>query len=561
MKKVLTIGLIILPVLAVGCRKESDREIENITNRYELSCDGTISKIALGDAKNGEYTAVWEDRDEISVYSSDGSTFEGNASLSDGAGNNTGKFTLISTAAPGTKVRAIYPVMDGYGNGILPNRQSFNSQKPSSIHYLTCAYSDEFELSNSSEASFTLHHAMAIVKIKYSCSGLPQDGTLRKIVLRSPDNPVTGSFKIDYSSGTVTPGTTLDYVELQFTNAAPAISGTENYVMMAVLPDTAKERWCIDLEFDCAGKSYSIPAMFKAQMKGGEVNVIDLTGLDLSSAFTPFTIFVAGDSTAAIYGSSTWQKDNIRGWAQMLHYFYNSPFINVDDRAVGGRSSKTFRTEGNWDALLGSLKAGDLVIIQFGHNDENTDKSETGRGTTPQQYYNNMVQFVLDVRAKNAEPILATSILRRRFHNGEATDDYGGNWSHKLYTPKVKSIADSLDVKLIDALEESRVWLNSLGAENAKNYYHWFNAGDYPAGSYPDGNNDDTHLNQKGAYEIALRIAHRLNELHPEFNPESFFVPYSVIEKEMGPIKVYCPGAADGSAGDQEENDMELVTD
>lgn len=562
MKKIRSI---VLPAILLGagvmvsCQKEMKDNAPLPEYRYEIVGGNDEAKISLKDPEGSRYAAVWEENDEISIYSASGAEFYGNAALASGAGEGQGKFILTTPAAPGTRVRAIYPVMDGFGNGILPCSQTYNASKPSDIHYLTYAYSDEFTLSASPESSFTLHHTMAIVKIRFSCTDLPGNATLKRVILRSPEKPVSGGFKVDYTTGKVNASSTcLDYVELGFNGKYPVICATENSVMMAVLPSAATEKWCVNLEFECSGTTYSIPARFKAEMKGGQVNVINLTGLSISSAFKPTTIFLAGDSTCAVYGVG---KDNIRGWGQMLHYFYESPFIKVDDRAIGGRSTKTFRSEGDWDRLLSSLKAGDHVIIQFGHNDENNDKTESGRGTYPQQYYDNLVQFVLDVRAKDAEPIFATPILRRRFHNGEATDDYGGNWTHKYYAPKMHRIADSLNVNLIDALEESRNWLNSLGAEEAKNYYHWFNAGDYPQSSTPEGNNDDTHLNQRGAYEIAKRISRCLNGIHPEFHPQCIAVPYSVIERDLGPIKIYKPRPANGEAGDMGGNDIPMVTD
>lgn len=74
------------------------------------------------------------------------------------------------------------------------------------------------------------------------------------------------------------------------------------------------------------------------------------------------TLFIVGDSTL---------KSNapLRGWGQELAQFFDSSKINVVNRAIGGRSSRTFINEGRWDKVLADLKKGDFVIIQFGHND------------------------------------------------------------------------------------------------------------------------------------------------------------------------------------------------
>ncbi|MEO7101442.1 MAG: rhamnogalacturonan acetylesterase [Luteolibacter sp.] len=80
-----------------------------------------------------------------------------------------------------------------------------------------------------------------------------------------------------------------------------------------------------------------------------------------ASAHLP-SLWIAGDSTL---------KSNapLRGWGQDLGSFFDPKKINVVNRAIGGRSSRTFFTEGRWKEILDALKPGDFVIIQFGHND------------------------------------------------------------------------------------------------------------------------------------------------------------------------------------------------
>lgn len=74
------------------------------------------------------------------------------------------------------------------------------------------------------------------------------------------------------------------------------------------------------------------------------------------------TLFIVGDSTL---------KSNapMRGWGQELGQFFDQNKLNVVNRAIGGRSSRTFQNEGRWEKVLAELKPGDFVVIQFGHND------------------------------------------------------------------------------------------------------------------------------------------------------------------------------------------------
>jgi lysophospholipase L1-like esterase len=74
------------------------------------------------------------------------------------------------------------------------------------------------------------------------------------------------------------------------------------------------------------------------------------------------TLYIVGDSTLK-------SGAPLRGWGQELGQFFDAGKINVVNRAIGGRSSRTFQNEGRWDKVLAELKPGDFVIIQFGHND------------------------------------------------------------------------------------------------------------------------------------------------------------------------------------------------
>ena len=105
-------------------------------------------------------------------------------------------------------------------------------------------------------------------------------------------------------------------------------------------------------------------------------------GLEQKSKADLPTFWIIGDSTVKV--GTTGQ----RGWGDELAPFFDTTKINLVNRAIGGRSSRTFITEGRWDDILKELHAGDIVIMQFGHNDAgpvNEDppvtKSTRARGT------------------------------------------------------------------------------------------------------------------------------------------------------------------------------------
>ncbi len=85
------------------------------------------------------------------------------------------------------------------------------------------------------------------------------------------------------------------------------------------------------------------------------------------------TLFVVGDSTAR-------SDAPLRGWGSEIGAFFDPERINVVNRAIGGRSTRTFITDGRWDRLLAELKPGDFVLVQFGHNDDGDYRDPKAKG-------------------------------------------------------------------------------------------------------------------------------------------------------------------------------------
>lgn len=203
----------------------------------------------------------------------------------------------------------------------------------------------------------------------------------------------------------------------------------------------------------------------------------------------PFTIYAIGDSTMANKKQEVYPET---GWCQVLGEYFDE-FVTVSNHAVNGRSSKSFIDEGRWLAVLDSLKAGDYVFIQFGHNDQK-DYDST-RYTTPLGTYSeNLEKFVNETREKGATPILLTSIVRRKFgENGKLSETHGD------YPVATRRVAEKLNVSLIDLQKITEQWINKLGDEPSKKMYLWTE----PSEKFPEGRKDDTHLCETGAKEVA----------------------------------------------------------
>ena len=108
----------------------------------------------------------------------------------------------------------------------------------------------------------------------------------------------------------------------------------------------------------------------------------------------PVTIHLAGDSTMA---EKLPEKRPETGWGECLQSFFDEKRVVVKNYAKNGRSTRTFISEGLWSALLEQVKAGDYVMIQFGHNDESKEKVD--RYTPPEDFRKNLIRFIEDVRA------------------------------------------------------------------------------------------------------------------------------------------------------------------
>lgn len=203
----------------------------------------------------------------------------------------------------------------------------------------------------------------------------------------------------------------------------------------------------------------------------------------------PFTIFTIGDSTMANKKSEVYPET---GWCQVLPEIFDS-LVTIRNHAVNGRSSKSFIDEGRWETVLDSLKPGDYLFIQFGHNDEK--EYDSTRYTTPfGTYSENLKMFVSKSREKGATPILFTSIVRRKFdENGKLTDTHGD------YPVATRKVAKELNVPLIDLQKLTADWVDSLGDEPSKAMFLWTE----PNEKFPEGRKDDTHLSETGARKVA----------------------------------------------------------
>lgn len=204
------------------------------------------------------------------------------------------------------------------------------------------------------------------------------------------------------------------------------------------------------------------------------------------------TIYGIGDSTMA--NKVKPEENPERGWGQMLPLFFNDN-ITIDNRAVNGRSTRSFIAEKRWDDILKTLKKGDYVFIQFGHNDQK--EKDSTRYTNPHTAYrHNLIRFVTETRAKGATPIIFSSIVRRNFNEKGVLIS-----THGEYTMEARLVAQEYNVPFIDMEYYTELLEQSYGPEKSKQLHLHYKAGEIPY--YKEDKADDTHLGMKGATEVA----------------------------------------------------------
>ncbi len=220
------------------------------------------------------------------------------------------------------------------------------------------------------------------------------------------------------------------------------------------------------------------------------------------------TLYTIGDSTMA--DKIKPDENPEKGWCQVLPSFFDLNKITIDNRAVNGRSTRSFINEKRWESVYKSLKKGDYVFIQFGHNDEKI--ADSTRYTNPHTAYRyNLIRFVTEAREKGGIPILFSSIARRNFNEqGVLVGTHGD------YPLETRLVAQEYNVPFIDLGYFSEVLEQSYGPEKSKDLHLHFKAGEHPY--YPEGKSDDTHLSMKGATEIAKIAVRELGKLDLKLN-------------------------------------------
>ena len=177
----------------------------------------------------------------------------------------------------------------------------------------------------------------------------------------------------------------------------------------------------------------------------------------------------------------------------------------IDNRARGGRSTRSFFEEGRWRSVYEQLKPGDLVLMQFGHNDAAVNKVE--RYVSVDGYKEYLRMYVLQTRAKQAVPVILTPVCRNYpWKDGRLENIHGE------YPQAAKEVAEEMEVFFIDLNQLSMDAFSEKGQDYVSSHYFM----NLPAGlyeAYPDGQSDNTHFQPEGAEVVAALVFEAMKSL------------------------------------------------
>ena len=223
-------------------------------------------------------------------------------------------------------------------------------------------------------------------------------------------------------------------------------------------------------------------------------------------------VFIIGDST--VKNGKDDGSNNQWGWGHFFSDMVDTTKVSVENHALGGRSSRTYITEGLWANVLSAVKPGDYVLVQFGHNDSgslnvgraraslkgNGDNDttvvmeSTGKAEKVQSFGWYMRKYAKDVKAKKATPILLSHIPRNMFTTKDSVAVIRNSDGFGLWT---KQAAAMEHVPYIDLNKLAADKLDKMGKDAIQKLYY----------------GDHTHTSKAGAILNAQTVAEGLRSL------------------------------------------------
>jgi len=253
-----------------------------------------------------------------------------------------------------------------------------------------------------------------------------------------------------------------------------------------------------------------------------------ICALEITRTIDAVTVFLAGNSTVVDQDDDPWAS-----WGQMFPRFLTQGVV-VANHAESGLSLGSFLSSNRFKQVMNTMKSGDYLFIEFGHNDQKENGPDDGAFKS---YSERLILFVNEFRKKGGIPVIVSPANRRSFgEDGKLINSLGD------YPGAAKKVTEELKVPFIDLNAMTKTMYEAMGPENSKKLFVI-----YPANTFPgqkEALNDNTHFNSYGAYQLAKCIIEGIKENKldlknflvkdiPSFNPakpdpfESFSLPLS----------------------------------
>lgn len=231
------------------------------------------------------------------------------------------------------------------------------------------------------------------------------------------------------------------------------------------------------------------------------------------------TLFTLGDSTMKTY---TFDEAPMSGWGQVLGRLFDAGQVRLQNYAMGGRSWRSAYAEGRFNDLLLAGRVGDVVLIQFGHNDESADETRRwGRGGTEAMVEELIREVYLPaLRARGLRPVLVTPMARvpGALKAGEV---YADSFTTRRFPALLRRLGAELGVPFVDLNARSVEYYNQAGPAAVTAMVMSIEAGETPGktntGSYANGHPadkiDGTHFKEAMSRQYARLVVAELARL------------------------------------------------
>lgn len=276
-------------------------------------------------------------------------------------------------------------------------------------------------------------------------------------------------------------------------------------------------------------------------------------------------VFLVSDSTVQSYEKRFYPQT---GWGQVLYQFfqgaeefrmyraercdyslaktYELPGLVIENRAIGGRSARSFYEEGKLDQILEVICPGDFMFIQFAHNDDS--KIRPNRYIAPEEFPTFLQRYADACSRRGAQCVFVTPVsMRRMDENGRFIICFNP------YRLKMMELAEQKRIPLLDLGKRSTDYLNEIGEEESRNIYLWAAEGEYPDGAYAAGVSDNAHLQEYGAKVYANLVVRMIAEYDADDRLDvlkKLAAPKDVSEIEKPQKKAGCSGCGEKRSED-----------